>query len=166
MKIYYILIVIFSLPIFNACNETQIEIPTGNNTFSCYVNGRLFLPRGYSGGVMPGGDGISFLKGNGFYNVMAQDYREYTIYFNIKDPQVGTFNLEESDGLLPGSDTRDITHAIVSRNNHLYISKPGSGTITLEEYSDDNIVGTFEFTVYRQDNPSQTLRITNGNFDN
>lgn len=166
MKNYLIYILFGLLPLFNACNETQVEIPMGNNTFSCNVNGRLFLPRGYSGGVMPGGDGISFLKGNGFYNVMAKDYREYTIYFNIKDPQVGTFNLEESDGALPGSDNRDITHAIVRSNHALFISKPGSGTITLEEYSDDNIVGTFEFTVYRQDNPSQTLLITNGNFDN
>ncbi len=115
---------------------------------------------------MPSNNGMSFINGSDWFYVMARDYREYTIYFNINGPQVGTFNLEESDGLLPGSDTRDITHAIVSRNNHLFISKPGSRTITLEEYSDDNIVGTFEFTVYRQDNPSQTLRITNGNFDN
>ena len=78
---------------------------------------------------------------------MAEDYRNYAVYFNINNPEVGTFNLEESDGLLPGEDNRDITHAIVSTYDAIYISKPGSGTITLDEYSEENRKGSFEFIV-------------------
>ncbi|MDO5655919.1 MAG: hypothetical protein Q4G27_07245 [Flavobacteriaceae bacterium] len=147
------------------CDNPVIEIPTGDRTFSCYVNGDLFLPRGNSGGVMPVGDGISILLGDDFYNFLAKDYRNYTIYFKINNPQLGSFNLEESDGLLPGSDNRDITHAIVRKNGVIYISKPGSGTITLDEYSEENRKGSFEFIVYRQDNPTKKLIITEGKFD-
>lgn len=165
MKSLYILILLAFIMGNSSCDDPDVEIPTGDGTFSCYINGDLFLPRGFSGGVTPVGNGISILLGDNFYNYIVQDYRNYTVYFNIKNPQVGTFNLEESDGIFPGGDNRDITHAIVSKDSYIYISKPGSGTITLDEYSEENRKGTFEFTVYRQDDPSQTLRITNGNFD-
>ena len=155
---------------FSSCTEPDLPIPKGNHTFSCKINGELFLPQGTGGGwsSLPTGDGLYFNKYNNdlSYSVSASNSK-YRVYFGIYNRIVGTFTLVDSDGVFHPGDRGDINHAIVLKNGVKYVSKQGSGTVTFIELSDDgNKRGTFEFTVYNENNSSDVLYVTSGQFDN
>ncbi len=139
------------------------DIPTGDHTFSCFIDGKLFVPKGnssFSDG--PFNDGLSFLRYDTFFSGSAKDFKEYTVFFNIKDFATGTFNLKASNGSFYDN---SYSHAIVRHNNVYYLSKENSGSVTFSEAA-DNVVGTFEFTLYNENNENDIIRVTNGNFDN
>ena len=153
-----------------SCTEPEPPIPTGDHTLSCRINGELFLPQGNGGGwsTLPAGDGLNFNKysNNLSYSVSASNLKKYRVHFGIYKFKVGTFTLTDSDGLFFPTGTGEINHAIVLKNGIKYLSKQGSGTVTFIESSDANRRGTFEFTVYNENNSNDVLRITNGQFDN
>jgi len=55
----------------------------------------------------------------------------------------------------------------ISTNGIKYLSNTNSGTIKITRFDQDNhiISGTFELTVFNKDNPSETIKITDGRFD-
>ena len=171
-KFLNFLILGFVLMLFTnaSCTTPDPPIPTGDHTFSCSINGELFLPQGTGGGwsSLPTGDGLYFNKYNNdlSYSVSASNSK-YRVYFGIYNWKVGTFTLTDSDGVFHPGDTGEINHAIVLKNGVKYLSKQGSGTVTFIELRDDgNKRGTFEFTVYNENNNNDVLHITNGQFDN
>ena len=83
-------------------------------------------------------------------------------FINIKDIDLNVINLNESDGSFYNY---DINHAIIRKNGVLYLSKENSGTITFTESSSDNVKGTFEFTLYNENDESDTIHVTDGHFD-
>ena len=154
----------------SSCTEPEPPIPTGNRTFSCRINGKLFLPQGSGGGfsTLPAGDGMRFNEYNNdlSFSASGRNLKKYRVYFGIYKMKIGTFTLTDSDGVFYPAGTGEINHAIVFKNGIKYLSKQGSGTVTFIESSDANRRGTFEFTVYNENNSNDVLRITNGQFDN
>ena len=174
-KLLNFLILGFVLVLFTnaSCTEPDPPIPTGDHTFSCRINGELFIPKatGDAWSTLPTGDGLEFLKYNNdlSYSVKASN-SEYRVYFNIINWKLGTFILADSNGLFGYSqgDPGEINHAIVIKNGLKYLSKQGSGNITFTEVNDTdkNKKGTFKFTLYNEQNTNDVLEITNGQFDN
>lgn len=149
-----------------SCNKTDDEVvPTGDHTFSCYINGEFFVPKG-SITSSPYHDGLSFLKYD-FFNATAKNsVKNAIVYFTIKDWAEGTFNLTTSNGLFQPSDPNDINHAIVGINGIKYLSKENSGTVTFTTVTETDVKGNFEFTLYNENDESDIIHITNGKFDN
>ena len=58
-----------------------------------------------------------------------------------------------------------MNHAIIKINNKTYLSKDNSGSVTFTKVSDTNVEGTFEFTLYNENDDSDTIRVTNGKFN-
>jgi len=145
-----------------SCNDEQ-ELPTGDHSFYCYIDGELFVPRGNPNiTTSPSDDGLRISITGDFYQIEAKDYSKYTVFLNIKDIDLETINLEESNGSFYDF---DINHAIIRRNSVKYLSKDNSGTIIFTENTDDNVKGTFEFTLYNENDENDTIQVTNGHFD-
>jgi len=149
-----------------SCNITDDEVvPTGDHTFSCYINGDFFVPKG-SITSMPYNDGLSFLRYEFFAATAKNQTKNAIVYFTITDWKEGTFNLTESNGLFPPSDPNNINHAIVGINGIKYLSKENSGIVTFTTVTETVVKGTFEFTLFNENDDSDVIHITNGNFDN
>ena len=145
-----------------SCVDTT-EIPTGNRSFSCYINGELFVPKGSTRlSTSPINDGLSIYSNDNEFYVQARDYEKYTVLFNIVNPTINTFDLSESSGEFHDY---NINHAILKTNGKTYLSKSNSGSVTFIEVSDTNVEGTFEFTLYNVNNPNDTIQVTNGKFN-
>jgi hypothetical protein len=169
-KLLNFLILGFVLALFiNAsCTEPDPPIPTGDHTFSCSINGELFLPKGTGGGwsSLPTGDGLYFNEYNSnlSYSVSASNSK-FRVYLGIYNWKVGTFTLTDSDGAFHPGDRGEINHAIVLKNGVKYLSKQGSGSVVFTVGTDADSKGTFEFDVYNENNSDDILHITNGQFD-
>jgi hypothetical protein len=70
---------------------------------------------------------------------------KYTVFLNVVEISNNMLELEDSDFSFYNF---TMNHASLSINGKIYISKQGSGSVTFIENSDDNIKGTFEFTLY------------------
>jgi len=167
IKYYIIYSFLFVLCTSVSCNKTDAEvIPTGDHTFSCYIDGILFVPKG-SITSMPYDDGLALYIQETFFNATAKNSTNNVIvYFTIIDWVEGTFNLTVSNGLFQPSDPNNINHAIVGINGIKYLSKENSGTVTFTTVTETDVKGTFEFTLYNENDESDVIHITNGNFDN
>ncbi len=160
--IKYVFIILFLSSA--SCNPSdEQEIPTGDHSFYCYIDGDLFVPRGNPNiTTSPSDDGLIISITDNFYRIQAKDYSNYTIIINIKDIDLETINLNESDGSFYNFGT---THAVIRKNGVLYLSKENSGTITFTENSNNNVKGTFEFTLYNENDDNDTIQVTDGHFD-
>ena len=79
-----------------SCETDDIE--TGDKSFSCYINGELFMPKASTSiSVLPPSEKLIFGRDSNF-SVRATDHRDFKIFFNIENFDVGTFDLEVSDG--------------------------------------------------------------------
>jgi len=163
MKTLNYSLLIFILALIS-CNNDEQELPTGNHSFYCYIDGELFVPKGNTNiaSTSPANDGLNILNYDDSFNINANDYRKYTIMFNIANWAEGTFSLSECDGNFYNY---SINHAIVRINGVTYLSKENSGTITFTENTQNNVKGTFEFTLYNENNDSDVIHVTNGHFD-
>ena len=157
---YSIIIVLLSA---SSCKRTnEPEIPTGDHSFYCYIDGELFVPKGNTNFTSPSDDGLFLLKNEDYFKAEVYDYRKYFIMFNISDWSVGTHTLSESDNYY----NYNINQAMVKVNTTWYKSKANSGYVTfLEAGLNSNTKGTFEFTLYNENDDSDTIHITDGHFD-
>jgi len=143
-----VLILLTALFFIQASCKKQRQRPTGNHTLSCYIDGKLFVPRGNPNiTTSPSDDGYTFYKWDSNTTVIAKDYRKYTVFFNTTNRNIGIVNLSKSSGSFLDYNRN---HAIIRKNGVLYLSKENSGTITFIESSADNVKGTFEFTLYNE----------------
>ncbi len=150
---------------------------TGENTFGCYIDGKLLTPRNGTGTTMGPDPGMSF-TGLGdapyyMYNeINVRDYKSGTggkmdIHFvDLHTNGEGDFTINNSncqDGL--GANT---TINIRCRYNGIwYCSIENSGTLTITRYDYENkiVSGTFNCTAINRDNPTDSIEITQGRFD-
>jgi len=141
------------------------DIDTGEASFSCYINGELFTPKASTSiSVLPPGEKLVFNRDSYFF-VKTTDHRDFRIFFNIENFETGIFNLGVSDG---NSYEYQINHAIIiayAGGDKKYISKGNSGSITFTRVSDTNVEGTFEFTLYNENDVNDIIRITDGKFN-
>lgn len=147
-----------------SCNSNdEQELPTGNHSFYCYIDDDLFIPKGNPNiSTSPSNDGLRISITDNFYQIEANDYSNYVVFINIKEINSENINLNNSTGSFYDF---DINHAIIKKNGVKYLSKENSGSIIFTENS-DNVNGTFDFTLYNENNENDTMQITNGHFDN
>ena len=154
-----------------SCTEADPPIPSGDHTFSCRINGKLFLPQAIGGwSTSPSGadDGLSYYIKPDHFNIQTGNSEYSMFYINITNWKLGTFNLIDSNGYIgpQNGDPRDTNHVIVIKNGIKYLSKQNSGSVIFTQVSDTDAKGTYEFDVYNENNTNDVLHITNGQFDN
>ena len=163
-KVLISLVYLSLLLVFSASACKKQKLPSGDHSFYCYIDGELFVPKGDPNFTTSpyDDDGYTFYKWEHNTTVYARDYEKYVVFFNTLSRSLGKHYLEESSGSLLDY---SINHAIVVKNGTKYISKEGSGYIQYNESNDENVKGTFEFTLYNEDDDSDVIHVTGGHFD-
>jgi hypothetical protein len=148
----------------NSCEKPEQEIPTGDHTFSCFIDGELFVPKGNTSiSTTPTNDGLSLYKHENYFQASARDYKKFRVMFNIIDWNIGLHDLSESNG---DYYNHSINHAMGRRDGVWYLSKEDSGSINfIEADIEGNTKGTFDFKLYNENDVNDVIHVTNGNFD-
>lgn len=181
-----ILTLIFFITVLMGCNNNDDNkfIPTlppatqtGANTFGCYIDGKLLVPRdgtGYYGGSDDGmSSPVSGTPPNWVYkDIHVHDFKSSSngimdIHFvNLHENGEGIFEIQESNcerGLAANA-TLNIRCRI---NEKWYCSIENTGTLTITRYDYENRIfsGTFSCKAVNRDNPDDIVDITQGRFD-
>jgi len=148
----------------SSCETNDIE--TGDHSFSCYINGKLFIPKANVNllDTFPLQEKLVFNRDSYFY-ARATDSKNYRIIFNIEDFHLGVFNLKQGDGDIYENQLNYAVVVAYSNGDKTYLSKEGVGTVTFTEVSANNVEGTFEFTLYNKDDETDTIKVTKGKFN-
>ncbi|WP_395061016.1 hypothetical protein [Flavobacterium sp.] len=167
----------------NESNGLQLpqETQSGANTFGCFINGNLLLPRDGAGDISGDNKGLSFLGGypDGAYNEL--DIRDLKsehgarMLIHIQNLQligVGTYIIDESNGY---SNIDGLNHNYINcklfdmaTNSYKYYrSSTNSGVlkITRFDWANGIISGTFTCQVKNSTNINDVIEITQGRFD-
>ena len=141
---------------------------TGANTFGCLVNGKVYIPKGYSGTGSPNFRCIyEIISGRPYFYIKTTQYEEDipigSIYIYINDfTSAKTFFYQDPDMALNFGWNKYFPNcgAII---NDLSIYR--SGSVTIHKYDPTNGIfsGTFNFKI--KNNTCDTIRITEGRFD-
>jgi hypothetical protein len=144
----------------SSCDNDDIE--TGDERFSCYINGQLFVPKAKVNllGTLPQQNNLSFGRNSSFLIRAAN--QDYGIFFNIENFDLGEFNLSTSD---ENNFNYELSHIIISTVDKTYLSKENSGTVTFTAVSDTNVEGIFEFTLYNKNDETDIIKVTKGKFN-
>lgn len=180
-----ILFLLFSCSINDDPGDDQLVLPpitqTGENTFGCYINGKLLVPRDGTGTYLGADKGASFLGGypDGAYNELdIRDYkseRTANILIHIQDLRQigeGDYIIDESNGMnsIDGLDHNYIHCRVFDEatNRYQYYRSFGnSGVIKITRYDLPNriVSGTFSCTVMNSGDSNDIIEITEGRFD-
>ena len=154
----------------NSCESDDID--PNDYRFSCFIDGKVFVPENKKEGegdidftfllnTKPSGstEGLTISKYRGFIRLRATNSSGY-VYFSI-DNNIGENLLEYSHGQEGGAHT--LNHATVKLHNKRYLSKKNSGSVTFTDLS-ASPTGTFEFTLYNENDESDIIKVTRGRF--
>ncbi len=158
--------------------ETQI----GANTFGCYINGKLLVPRSGTGTVGGSDRAVTVwgdATGNQQYSeIDARDYKstrtaQILIHIqNLHQIGVGNYIVDLSNGFrgIDGLNNSYIHCRVFDENTNsyqYYRSFNNSGTIIVTKYdfASEIISGIFSCRVRNSVNPSDEIQITQGRFD-
>ena len=158
---------------------------SGANTAGCYINGALLLPKNNNQAI--GGPliyGLWYNLGNSFGDPLFNDYLAISIrnlkdidgddiyiHFNQMVQGIGTYTLGQSNGnrftASPNNNHAIVKRGVKSGNIQTYLSSPTSGSIEITrfDWANNIISGTFSFSLYNVDNPSDKIQISQGRFD-
>lgn len=184
---FLLLIVLISCNKSDNSNSFTPTLPlitqTGENTFGCYIDGVLIIPRdGDNILFADGAKGMKFISfgdaPNFVYNeikiIDAKSQIPGLIYLHIENLHqngIGTFNIKESNcNEVIAISTINILSAIWNEELQIfswYCSIEDSGTLTISRYDYENkiVSGTFSFSAVNKDNPNDIIEITEGRFD-
>lgn len=184
---FFILIIVF----YSCGNDdnpldNQQTLPpitqTGANTFGCYIDQLLFLPRDGDGTFNENDRAVYFKGGNpdplDYNEIDIHDYKSnktasLLIHIESLDEYgINSYVIDESNGLsnIDGLNHNYI-HCRVWRedvgNYQNYLSFENSGIINITNYdlSDRLVSGTFSGYVRNYQEPHDTIQITQGRFD-
>ena len=181
--------------LFTACSKDNTPPPepdklpeatmVGANTAGCYINGKLLIPKNNNQAI--GGPliyGLKYHLGNSFGDPLFNDYFAITIrnrkdidgddiyiHFNQMVQGVGTYVLGQSNGnrftASPNNNHAVLERGVNSGNIQTYLSSPTSGSIIINrfDWASNIISGTFSFSLYNANNPSDIIEVTQGRFD-
>jgi hypothetical protein len=160
-------LLIFITTMFSCEDDTNTNDSTGNDSFSCYVNGKLYIPSAGTG--IGGGDIRPFAWSYTnldnpnipyFFNISSLG--EYRLALFIVSPKIDENFINQQLG-----DTFDYTHSGMIVKNELIFyntkNNQNNGTIIFTELSKTKAVGTFECTLYND--KGDELKVTNGKFN-
>lgn len=153
----------------------------GANTFGCYINGRLLVPRDGSGTFNSADPGIRY-----WASPDSGDYNEIDVHdfaskqtgsinihlLNIDELGAGNYTVNDSN-CMDGIDspvTNNIFCRVYDFEENIYkwyCSYKNSGIINITRYDFENriISGTFSCAVRNIDDSSDEIDITDGRFD-
>ena len=161
------IVLIFVTTLNSSCEDVNTNESTGNDTFSCYINGKLYVPSAGTG--IGGGDIRPF---NWSYSNLDDQTNpllfsissigDYALSIKIISPKIGKNILNQE--LIHSFDT---THSgmIVKNSNEFYNTRDSqeNGSINFTEISETRAIGTFECTLYNEN--GKELKVTNGKFN-
>ena len=168
MKHLFLKIVLIFLTTLNSsCEEHNTNESTGNDTFSCYINGKLYVPSAGTG--IGGGDIRPFSWAYTNFDDSTNPYLftmgsggDYTLSIRLINPNIGQNILNEE--LI---DQFDIEHSgmIVLNATNFYNTKNNlnNGYVNFTEFTKTKAIGTFECTLYGEN--GKELKVTNGKFN-
>jgi hypothetical protein len=189
---FLLLLITFTLLGIGSCtnNTTQddpvLQLPPetqyGANTFGCYINSKLLIPRDGTGTVGSSDDGMSYLGGypnnTDFYEIDVRDYksnRTASILIHLKAVHIngiGNYVINSSNGFssIDGLDHNYIHCRVFdeSTNSYQYYrSFDNSGIVTVKKYDylSGILSGTFSCSVRNSVYPNNEINISLGRFD-
>ena len=190
-KIFFLLVLLIAISCSKdspSAKPAEILPPattSGANTAGCYINEKLLIPKNNNQAI--GGPliyGLNYIRGNNFGNPLFDDYLaiiirnrkdidgdDIYIHFNQMVQGVGTYVLGQSNGnrftASPNNNHVILDRGVNSGNIQTYLSSPTSGSIVIARFDWINkiISGTFSFSLYKANNPSDILQVTEGRFD-
>lgn len=165
--LFFKIILILSATLNSSCEEQNTNESTGNDTFSCYINGKKYIPSagtGIGGGdIRPFNWSYSNLDDTTipyFFSISSSG--DYVVSINKVIPKVGKNILDQEL-----DDTIDFSHSgmIVKNSNEFYNTRNNqeNGYINFTELSETKAIGTFECNLY--DESGKKLKVTNGKFN-
>ncbi|MBJ7880276.1 hypothetical protein [Gelidibacter salicanalis] len=188
LKKFMMLLLVLVLFTSGSCSDDDEFGPTlppitqtGENTFGCYVDGKLLIPRDGTGTLHTQDKGVSFWGSpNQFeYNeISVRDFKTGNwglLNLHIVDLHKngkGSYTIYNSnceDGIDAKENINITTRWLDSASGNLkwYCSVENGGTLTITRYDFENriVSGTFNCTVQNRDDPSDRIEITEGRFD-
>ncbi|NLN24478.1 MAG: hypothetical protein GX163_02215 [Bacteroidetes bacterium] len=156
---------------------------TGENTFGCYVDGKLLIPRDGTGSLHTTDSGLRFIAGPGptdftYNEIMVRDFKSGNgglLTLHITDLQQngeGTYTINESNCKANVDANPNINLFVRWWNEEAqafkwYCSIENGGTLTITRYDFENriVSGTFNSTAVNRDDPNDFIEITEGRFD-
>ncbi|MDR6196409.1 DUF6252 family protein [Siphonobacter sp. SORGH_AS_0500] len=157
------------------CNQEKLppETQSGNNTFACKVNGKVWIPNGG-----PGFMGDKAITG-GYYEIPDTPPRvgiELTgsmkngerVSFFLNGDEEGNYKLNEETSVKPFNRIPKNYGYYYKNDTYFVTDTKYTGEVTITHsghYTDGIIAGTFSFKAVSVKDPSQVVEITNGRFD-
>ena len=155
----------------SSCKKDQLtkETAVGANTFSCKVNGVVYIPSMDGSGSYPvQGSRYQDVDGNiGLYIQTVSTNRKYIDLYIKKLTGVGVYNLNfNTDPFAVRSENYGFYYIKDNMGNSsdFVTTTQYTGTINLKFASNNIYAGTFEFTAYNKQT-GETVNITEGRFD-
>ena len=165
------------LLVITACTKNDLEdqLPpitqTGENTFGCYVDGKIFMPKDQEGYYPSGGGrpkGLYVVGGAHYFSITARNYIDFFIYIpeNYLGLEEKTYIFDASNGYAAGQggdNPQSFCYGIDAK--YLSVQNSGSITFTKIDHNSGLLVGVFNLTVVNEDDPNDVIEITDGRFD-
>jgi hypothetical protein len=141
-----------------ACKKEKLtkETQEGANTFSCKINGKVFMPKQELFGPAPLYAQVDTFNGKETMSISASNPNTFiqNMHFVIENFKgIGVYDIATSNGIYVDS------YLKVSSPN---LQKAESGFIRITKYQDKILSGTFEFNLK---NGSQNIAVIAGRFD-
>lgn len=168
MKHLFLKIILILVTTLNSsCEDVNTNESTGNDTFSCYINGDLYIPSAGTG--IGGGDIRPF---NWSYSNLDNPSNPY--FFKIKGGGKYTLSIVSITPKLGKNiltqeldDTVDFSHSGMIVKNEIEFfntrNNQENGYVNFTELSETKAKGTFECTLY--DENGKELKVTQGKFN-
>ncbi|MEN8857091.1 MAG: hypothetical protein ABF260_03400 [Flavobacteriaceae bacterium] len=182
---FYFLIITLSGCNSNDDNSFTPTLPpitqTGANTFGCYIDSNLLVPRDGEGTFNSPSKGMQFWgSSDQTYNeIYVWDYKSgsESLFFRIQNLHQngeGSYEIKESNCQLSSSGNPNPTVNLFCRKMNqssqlinLYCSIENSGILKITRYDLVNkiVSGTFSCRAVNKDDPDDIIEITEGRFD-
>jgi len=137
--------------LFNACSKDD-DSGKSDNFFTCEVDGTAFEVSGQEAYAT-----ASITEPNEYRVYGVNFENNFTIYITLsKEKGTGEFTMDD-----------DVFAYLVDENSTAYatLNEGGSGTVTVDELTDDSVSGTFSFTAVNFSDSTDTKTVTEGTFE-
>lgn len=173
-----IILSIFLLFSFSRCTKDSSESRrTGNGTISCYINGKLWQnseSTKTTGGIISNSMSVNTNSKREYFSFFGRKWGDSKLYLMMVEDRKSTgdtYLLDDSQGIMDFAlDTREYNTIVFFNDKGKYLSKSDQGWIKKVEFT-DNVVnniflykGTFEATLYHENDPTDIIYITDGQF--
>lgn len=147
-----------------ACKKDDLPkaTQTGENTMAAKLNGKAWVKKACAS-CIGGGTALRVnYEDRSFFGISGED-RDQNITITLVVPvlkKVGTYNLSSRETNFARLYNNNNNINYFSSNNNM-----GKITITKINLAEQIISGTFEFTAEDENNPANTVEVTDGRFD-